>query len=62
MDTETLDRLYLEWSQFTSARTEREKNYKSVIEKALEHLRLATPQQKNGPCYQAIAILKAAVE
>lgn len=23
-DTETLDRLYLEWSQFTSARTSRE--------------------------------------
>lgn len=34
-DTETLDRLYIEWSQFTRARNARE----IVLVKALEHAR-----------------------
>lgn len=34
MDTETLDKLYLEWSQFTKARTAREIR----MEKALRYL------------------------
>jgi len=33
MDTETLDKLYLEWSQFTNARTARE----IKMEKALRY-------------------------
>lgn len=30
-ETETLDRLYLEWSQFTSARTGRELAYRDAL-------------------------------
>ena len=43
MQTETLDKLYLEWSQFTTARTSREialedaiKNMLFVFDRALE--------------------------
>lgn len=31
MDTETLDKMYLEYSQLTKARTQREKNMLNVI-------------------------------
>ena len=34
METETLDKLYLEWSQFTSARTHREIAMQRVIDAA----------------------------
>lgn len=37
MSTETLDKLYLEWSQFTKAKTERELN----LEKRIKELELA---------------------
>ena len=36
-DTETLDRLYLEWSQFTSARTKREAAYAKFISDIAVH-------------------------
>lgn len=32
VDTETLDKLYLEWSQFTKARTNRERNMMVVMQ------------------------------
>lgn len=35
MDTETLDRLYLEWSQFTGARNGREINLRSALDQIL---------------------------
>jgi hypothetical protein len=35
MNTETLDRLYLEWSQFTSARTKRELDAIRALERLL---------------------------
>lgn len=31
MDTETLDKLYLEWSQFTNARTAREIRFAALL-------------------------------
>jgi len=36
MQTETLDRLYLEWSQFTKARTERELHLEKLIREIAE--------------------------
>lgn len=36
METETLDRLYLEWSQFTRARTGREIRMHAALKAALE--------------------------
>jgi hypothetical protein len=36
MDTETLDKLYLEWSQFTKARTAREIAMEKVLERYAE--------------------------
>jgi len=38
METETLDKLYLEWSRFTKARTEREIVYARQIRRALDYL------------------------
>jgi hypothetical protein len=37
MDTETLDKLYLEWSQFTRARTLREIELLDALRIILEH-------------------------
>jgi hypothetical protein len=37
-ETETLDKLYLEWSQFTQARTARELNLESAIHQLTEHV------------------------
>jgi hypothetical protein len=53
--TETLDRLFLEWSQFTAAKTRREIELENTISDALHHLRDATP--RNGPVIKAISIL-----
>ena len=35
METETLDKIYLEWSQFTQARTEREIRYEKLLLRAI---------------------------
>jgi len=43
METETLDKLYLEWSQFTKARTAREIHLLDVIQCAYEHLQSLNP-------------------
>jgi len=37
-ESETLDKLYLEWSQFTSARTGREAAYRDALWAARPHL------------------------
>lgn len=37
--TETLDKLYLEWSQFTKARNAREIEAMTVLKEALYHIR-----------------------
>lgn len=60
-ETETLDKLFLELSQFSRARTGRELAYEVAIRKALEHLKYATPRTRNGPCIQAIGVLRAAL-
>lgn len=62
METDILDRLYLEWSQFTQARTMRERTLQEAIQQALFHLKDATPKDRNGPCFRAIAILRKVVE
>lgn len=38
MDTETLDKLYLEWSQFTKARNSRELRLVAELSKAVSHV------------------------
>lgn len=42
-NTETLDKLYLEWSQFTGARTERENFAQSVLR--LIEKKINSPEQ-----------------
>ncbi len=50
MNTETLDKLFLEWSQFTKARTARE----LAMRIALEQIRrVTTNPARNGPALQA---------
>ncbi len=39
METQTLDKLYLEWSQFTKARTGREIAYRQMLEAVAAELR-----------------------
>ena len=39
METETLDKLNLEWSQFTKARNAREIEAMAVLKEALYHIR-----------------------
>lgn len=38
-DSETLDKLYLEWSQFTGARTRRELGLFDALRQCFEHVR-----------------------
>lgn len=56
--TETLDQLYLEWSQFTDSRTAREMRYRMAVLKALELIDHA--HMRNGDFIKAINLLKAA--
>jgi hypothetical protein len=56
METEILDKLYLELSQFTQAKTARHIELENGIEQALRHLRDAMP--RNGPVIKAIGILE----
>jgi hypothetical protein len=46
METETLDKLYLEWSQFTKARNAREIEAIAVLKEALYHIRHKTDDEK----------------
>ena len=59
METENIDKLFLELSQFTQARTGRELHYQNAMEKALHYLRHAAP--RNGPVIQAIGCLQRAL-
>ena len=49
MDTETLDKLYLEWSQFTRARTVRELE----MAKALAEIASSNPNHFSDPVEHA---------
>ena len=60
-ERDTINRLFLELSQFVTAKTALEIKYERAIEKALDHLRFATPKEMNGPCYQASGVLKMAL-
>lgn len=48
-ETETMDRLYLEWSQFTKARTGREIG----LQKALAEIANSNPNHFTEPCEHA---------
>ncbi len=50
METETLDKLYLEWSQFTKCRTAREIAYRVAVKRAIKEL-------NDGNRFQAIEVL-----
>jgi hypothetical protein len=46
MDTETLDKLYLEWSQFTRARTAREITLVKALEEIIKEVGTSTRANK----------------
>lgn len=48
MNTETLDKLYLEWSQFTQARTARELQYEALLKRAAAACRMVPVGVRNG--------------
>lgn len=48
METETLDKLYLEWSQFTQARTARELRYEALLLRAAAACRMVPAGVRNG--------------
>lgn len=48
MTTETLDKLYLEWSQFTKARTERELRYEALLRRCVPVIRRVPNKFRNG--------------
>ena len=48
MTTETLDKLYLEWSQFTHARTARELRYEALLRRAQLACRMVPVGVRNG--------------
>lgn len=56
VETEILDKLYLELSQITTAMTGKELRYLQVMERVLDHLRHAI--YRNGPIIQAISLLE----
>ena len=62
-DTETLDRLYLEWSQFTTAKTFRDIALDRIISNCEEVLRLPPPHRmRNDECTCWWCMLSSAVE
>ncbi len=63
MTTETLSKLYLELANVIPRETKssRELTYECQIKQALRHLDHATPQQRNGPVYQAADRLRASI-
>ncbi len=62
-DLPRLQELYLELANVVDERTlsVRDLAYRQAMMKALRHLRHATPQQRNGPVYQAADALRAAL-
>lgn len=62
METETIDKLFLELSQVTRARTAMEIVLLGACKQALHHLKDATPKDRNGPCIKAISILRTALD
>ena len=59
MDTETLDKLYLEWSQFTKARTEREM-WAAVNLQALLEVVQSIAIEHNEPTDDVVQIMRNA--
>ena len=59
-DLETLSKLYLELAHVVdlSTKTYRELDTERRVKSALRHLDHATPQQRNGPVYQAADVLR----
>ena len=60
---ETLSKIYLELANVIpeTTRSRRDIEFRVAIVKALQHLDYATPRQRNGPCYQAIGVLRGAI-
>ncbi len=60
---ETLSKLYLELAHVVprDTKSSRELSYELQIKQALKHLDHATPQQRNGPVYQAADRLRSAL-
>lgn len=48
MTTETLDKLYLEWSQFTQARTARELRYEALLKRCAAACKMVPMYVRNG--------------
>ena len=63
METETLSKLYLELANIVPRETKssRELTYEFQIKQALRYLDHATPNQRNGPVYQAADRLRSAI-
>jgi hypothetical protein len=59
-DTETLDRFYLEWSQFTRARNKRELELLDAAKKALDQIEV--PVLGSRMKWRAQKILRNAIE
>lgn len=61
METETLDKIYLEWSQFTGARTGRELKLKKALVDLIEatHPIIRQPELNSDESALYDAVLKA---
>jgi hypothetical protein len=59
MNTETLDKLYLEWSQFTTARTAREVRLTAALSRLLRLIEGPTPDMVD-PDYYRVSIISEA--
>lgn len=66
METETLDKIYLEWSQFTEAMTERElrleKELKSLIEATHPIIRKPELNSEESALYDAVLKAREAID
>lgn len=61
-ENEVLAKLFLELAHVVpGAKTFRDMKNEATMRKALRHLDHATPQQRNGPCYQAADVLREAL-
>lgn len=58
MRTETLDKVYLEWSQFTTARTARELAYDRSVRELIDAASEFTPQSDSLKIVIADALLR----
>ena len=62
METETLDKLYLEWSQFTQARTARELRYEQLLRQAATACECVPKGVRNGDHISLPGRIRAALE